>query len=166
MKMIGAFLCALVLATGAGFAAGSESDPLAFLVGSWHGTGGGDPGQGTGTFSFTPDLDGRILVRRAHSEYPAANGRPAVVHDDLLIVYPDRSKAVYFDNEGHAIHYRIISDAKAGSVVFLSTDGPPAPTFRLTYAKLKANEVEITFEIAPAGKSEFKTYVKGTAARQ
>jgi len=63
--------------------------PLAFLLGVWLGEGGGDPGQGTGWFSFLPDLQGKILVRKNHADYPASADWPAFAHDDLLIVYKD-----------------------------------------------------------------------------
>ena len=42
-----------------------------YLYGSWKGTGIGTPGQGDGTFSFEFKLDGNILERKSHSEYPA-----------------------------------------------------------------------------------------------
>jgi hypothetical protein len=63
--------------------------PLQFLIGDWSGEGGGQPGQASaGSFSFTPELQGTILVRRSFAEYPPANGRPAFRHDDLIVVYP------------------------------------------------------------------------------
>src|SRR5258707_656283 len=80
----------------------------AALVGEWAGEGGGNPGNGSGTSSFQFDLQKQVLVRRSHSEYPASGGRPATVHDDLMVIYPgtgQESRAMYFDNEGHAIEY-------------------------------------------------------------
>src|ERR1039457_4806143 len=84
---------------------------LQFLIGSWTGEGGGGPGQGTGSFSFQPDVQGKVLVRRNHSEYPAAKDRPAVVHDDLMIVYRESDesaegalRAIFFDNERSEEH--------------------------------------------------------------
>ncbi len=72
-------------------------------MGEW--VGSGQPGQGGGTFSFKPDLDQKILVRKSHSEYPASANKPEIIHDDLMVVYLDnpenRNKAIYFDNEGH-----------------------------------------------------------------
>lgn len=59
-------------------------------MGSWTGTGNGDPGKGAGGFSLKPDLQGSVLVRKSHSEYPATQGRPATVHDDLMIVYAEQ----------------------------------------------------------------------------
>ena len=61
----------------------------AWLIGAWKGEGSGEPGQGGGTFSFTPDLDKKIIVRKSHSEYPATKDKPKIVHEDLMIVYLD-----------------------------------------------------------------------------
>ena len=38
--------------------------PYTFLVGTWTAEGHGDPGKGTGAFSFGLDLQAKILVRR------------------------------------------------------------------------------------------------------
>lgn len=82
-------------------------DSWKIVIGDWAGTGTGDPGQGSGGFSFKPDLQGSVLVRKSHSEYPASQGRPAIVHDDLMVVYAEqgRTRAIYFDNEGHVVNY-------------------------------------------------------------
>ena len=42
---------------------------LEYLVGDWVGEGGGQPGQGTGEFSFHPALQNRILVLPSRCEY-------------------------------------------------------------------------------------------------
>src|SRR5437870_4643611 len=82
------------------------------LLGEWEGTGAGQPGQGAGTFTFSYDLDRKIITRKSHSEYPAAENKPKVMHDDLMVIYIDGStnspKAIYFDNEGHTITYNIV----------------------------------------------------------
>src|SRR5260370_40721078 len=57
-------------------------DPFRFLIGDW--VGEGKEGQGSGYFSLTPDLQGKVLVRKNHAELPAANGRPAAVHANLM----------------------------------------------------------------------------------
>src|SRR6266481_7240139 len=64
-------------------------DDLRFLIGEWEGAGGGGPGSGKGTFSFTSDLQNKVIVRRNHAEYPATADRPAVRHDDLIVIYLD-----------------------------------------------------------------------------
>ena len=150
--------------------AGSPLASLDFLIGAWRGEGGGQPGQGGGRFTFEPDLGGRVLVRRSHSEYPAAGDRPAVVHDDLMIVYPAPGgpgpEAVYFDNEGHVIEYAV-EVARDGKRVVLTSEAEPAsPRFRLTYTRVGEDVVDVTFEIAPPGSPEaFKTYVSGLSKR-
>jgi hypothetical protein len=43
---------------------------------------------GSGTCSFAPDLQGKSLVRRNHSEYPAADNHPGIAHDDRMVLDP------------------------------------------------------------------------------
>ena len=78
-------------------------EPLHFLLGDWTGEGTGEPGQGTGSFSFRLELAQNILVRKNRADYPARQGRPAFSHEDLMIVHQDpgtgRLQAVYFDSE-------------------------------------------------------------------
>jgi hypothetical protein len=153
---------------------GAPQDPWTgwrFLVDHWVGGGSGSPGEGSGSFSFRFDLDGKVLVRRSHSEYPATSGRPAVVHDDLMVVYPDSSTgrfaAIYFDNEGHIIHYVAELAADGTRITFLSEAAPSTPGFRLIYTKLPFDAVGITFEVAPPGApGAFKTYLAGKAVRK
>ena len=137
-----------------------------WLMGEWKGEGGGQPGQGGGTFSFKTDLDGEILVRKSHSEYPASGNRPATIHDDLMIVSLDYSgnptKAVYFDNEGHTINYRISYGPNA--IVLTSEKIANVPVFRLTYSLLDSQMVNTKFEMSQDG-DKFMTYVEGKSFR-
>src|SRR5271165_5700511 len=92
----------------AAFADDDPWEPFQYLVGDWVGEGGGRPGQGTGKFSFHWELQKHVLVRRNIAEFPAAAGRPAAVHEDLMVIHRGDNgaiKAVYFDSEGHVIHY-------------------------------------------------------------
>jgi hypothetical protein len=93
----------------AGAAPAGLWQPLEFLVGEWRGEGSGGPGQGSGGFTFAWDLQKAVLVRKNHAEYPAQQGRPAAVHDDLTVisVEGDRLRADYWDNEGHVIRYAV-----------------------------------------------------------
>jgi hypothetical protein len=157
------FLSSLPLALGA-----DDWGPAQFLVGHWTGEGTGEPGQGTGSFSFAPDLDGKVLVRKSFAEYPAANGKPAFRHDDLMIVYRDETsrqmRAMYFDSEGHVIPYSV-KLADGGGVVFATDGASDTMRYRLTYTSPGAGRVKLKFEIAPAGK-DFATYIEATARRE
>ena len=137
-----------------------------WLIGEWKGEGNGEPGQGSGIFTFKTDLNDKILVRKAHSEYPATAGKPAIVHDDLLIVYLDfsgnPSKAIYFDNEGHTISYSISYADK--TIVLLSDKTPHAPLFRLTYNLLDKDLIDTKFEMSQDGE-KFMTYIEGKSKK-
>jgi len=139
--------------------------PLAFLIGEWTGEGGGGPGQGNGGFSFLPDQDGKILIRKNRADYPAGKDRPAFSHTDLMIVYKEsgdaKLRAIYFDMEDHVIHYTVEPSADGNSVQFVSEN------FRLTYRKAGPDRLALKFEIAPPGKpGAYATYIDATAHRQ
>jgi hypothetical protein len=140
-----------------------------FLIGKW--ISDGKPEEGSGGFSLEPDLRERVLIRRNRLDMPAARGRPAGMHEDLMIVYrtPDgkQIKASYFDNEDHVIQYTVQSLKEKNLLVFVSDSVPSAPRFRLTYERRGQDTVAVRFEIAPPGKPEvFKTYLEGTAHRK
>lgn len=144
----------------------SSWDKWNWLTGEWAGEGSGQPGQGGGTFSFKPDLDQNILVRKSHSEYPATANKPKVIHDDLMIIYLGdtgiASKAIYFDNEGHTINYSITYSDK--SIAFTSDKIPNVPVFRLTYSLLDDATVNTKFEMSQDGE-KFMTYIEGKSRK-
>ncbi|HEY3400008.1 MAG TPA: hypothetical protein VGK03_05195 [Geothrix sp.] len=136
--------------------------PLRFLVGEWRGEGDGRPGASAGMAAFRFELEGRALVRHSHADYPAANGRPASHHEDLLTVFAEggQLKALYLDNEDHVIRY-LVAGTPEGAV-FTSETGP-GPRFRMTYLKKAESLVSLRFEFAPPGKPEaFTAYIEAT----
>ena len=141
-----------------------------FLVGDWIGIGSGEPGKGDGGFSFTPDLDGKVLIRKSYSAYPPKPGESmGIRHEDLMIVYPSEEgsafRAVYFDNEGHVIHYLVSFPQKQPSVRFESEQKSGTPRYRLEYEMESSDEVLITFSIAPPGQP-YKVYLQGKSRRK
>ncbi len=154
---------AVVGSLGAHAPTPASADPFAavrFLVGEWTGEGDGKPGQSSGEASFRFELQGQVLVRRSHADYPAANGRPASHHEDLTTLFAEggQLKALYLDNENHVIRY-LVSEVPGGAV-FTSEPGP-GPRFRLTYLRKSEALVTIRFEIAPTGIPEaFSTYME------
>jgi hypothetical protein len=167
----------LFLGLSIAFAASADAQTAApdwsrwsFLMGDWVGGGSGQPGQGEGTFSFSLDLQGRVISRRSRIEYPASAGRPASIHEDLMIIFKTPGlpeKAVYFDNEGHAIEYVAILADDGNSVTFVSSWDFSNPIFRLTYTKTADGGLAVKFEMAqPDRPSEFKVYLEGRARRK
>jgi hypothetical protein len=146
-------------------------EPFEQLLGDWVGEGGGQPGQGGGEFSFHLDLQKRVLVRKSYADYPAANGRPAFRHDDLMVMYRESEnsavKALYLDSEGHVIHYSVKVSADQKTIEFISDVLPSTPTYRLTYLMTGGNTLNIKFESAPPGKPDaFSTYIEAKAKRK
>jgi len=142
-----------------------------YLLGDWVGEGGGQPGQGTGGFTFLADLQNHILVRKNHAAYPATKDRPASTHDDLMVVYRDSDntppRAVYFDSEGHVIHYSVTASADHKTIEFVSEALPSSPRYRLTYFVTGGGALTLKFEIAPPGKPDsFSTYIEAKAKRK
>lgn len=147
-----------------------QSDPFEswkWLLGEWVGEGNGQPGKGSGEFSLFPDLDNKILVRKNHSEYPATKDKPKIIHDDLMVVYLDFSgnpnKAIYFDNENHVINYNI--SYSANSIILTSEKIPNVPVFRLTYASVEKELINVKFEMSQDGEN-FTVYSEGKCERR
>ncbi len=132
-------------------------DPVKALVGSWQGD---DPERhSTGRFTLTPELAGKILVRRSTNESP--EGR----HEDFMVIFkvPSGLRASYWDNEGHTINYTITGSAN--HIEFLSDEVPNAPRFKLTYDPHGGDELAIDFSIAMPGTTELKHYTGGIVQR-
>jgi hypothetical protein len=165
------FLLATSLRAAAQQPKDTNWDDWRFLLGKWTAEGGGQPGQAsTGGFSFDSDLQGKILVRRNYSEYPATGNKAAFRHDDLMVIYQEPQKgtsAVYFDNEGHSIHYSVsLSDDKK-TITFVSDVTASTPRFRLIYRRLKDDSLSVEFDMAPPGSPDsFSKYVEGRATRK
>src|SRR5215470_5224846 len=145
------FICGRVLAGAE--PPTSSWDQWRPLVGQWQAAGKGSPGEGAGGFSFAFDLQNKVLVRKSHTHYPAAQGRPAFSHDDLMVIYADdgahKFRADYFDNEGHVIRYTAEFSPDGKTLTFISDPAPSQPVFRLTYTMPDATALHIKFEIAP-----------------
>ncbi len=140
-----------------------------FLLGEWEGGHTGDPGAGTGTFSFAFDLDENILVRKSRTVFPPTKERAGYAHDDLIIVYCEltgEKRAIYFDNEQHIIHYAARVSADQNTITLESDPLPAQPQFRFTYTRLGEDQVDARFEMTPPGQpGAFFTYLEGTARR-
>lgn len=142
--------------------------PLQFLVGTWQAKSSGQA-QSMGSYTFETELNGHVLVRRTLSSKTvlAAAGYDTH-HEDVLYVYQDAPdqpyRAIYFDNEGHVIHYTVTVPLSA-TAVFTSDTSQPGPQFRLTYT-LQAGNLNGKFEVAAPGQSAFQTYLSWSGPKQ
>jgi hypothetical protein len=171
MRMVGIVAAAylfvsssLVTSSGLAQKAPDVWKPLRFLIGTWEAkTQGGSAGaSGSGSYSFQLELRDHVLAR--HSNAAGCKG-PAdfdCEHGDLLYVYQDAAgqpfKAIYFDNEGHVIHYDV-SIPSPTSILFLSGQ------FRLSY-ELKGSTMYGKFQMRAPGQAEFKSYLEWSGAKK
>jgi hypothetical protein len=142
---------------------------LSFLEGTWDAKATGNSGAAaTGSYTFRLELRDHILVR--HGDLSQCKG-PSTFdcdHGDLLYIYRDSStqplKAIYFDNEGHVIHYDV-STPSPTSAVFLSDSSQPGPQFRLAY-ELKGGVMYGKFQLRMPGQQEWKSYLEWSGGKQ
>ena len=173
MTRAGTALLALGVILGAQPRTAPVADPwqaLRFLAGTWEArTQGGAAGAaGSGTYTFHFELRGHVLVRRAESANCSGPAGFDCEHNDLLYIYvepPGQSpRAIYFDNEGHVIHYEIATPAP-DAAVFTSTPTGAGPQFRLVY-RLKGKVMEGKFQMRAPGAADFRSYLEWSGERK
>lgn len=166
---LAATILSIALCASSRAAAATGWEGLDYLVGDWVADGGGQPGAASGSFSFHYDAGGKVLTRHNVADYPAADGKPGSHHEDLLVIYRESDSGplvgVYFDSEGHVIHYAVDANVADGVVRLVSEAQASGPRFRLIYKKSGDDGVEGRFDIAPPGQAEFKPYLHWTAHR-
>ncbi|MGO9319159.1 MAG: hypothetical protein ACLPXT_08455 [Terracidiphilus sp.] len=150
-----------------------KADPwaaLRFLLGTWEAKtiGGVAQAQASAGYAFRLELRDHILARHSRSGACSAPDDFDCQHSDLLYIYPAATgqafEAIYFDNEGHVIHYGITTP-KPGTAVFLSDPAQTGPQYRLSYTFL--NEVMSgQFEMKMPGQADFISYLEWSGKRQ
>lgn len=144
-------------------------EPLAFLQGTWTAkTEGKSAAAANGQYTFRLELGGHILAR--HSGTTDCKG-PADYncdHHDLFYVYNDGRgqplQAIYFDNEGHVIHY-VVSTPSPNIAVFESNFMPSGPRFRLMYT-LNGTVMTGKFQMRLPSDSDWRSYLEWRGTRQ
>jgi hypothetical protein len=139
---------------------------LRFLVGTWVSAGSNELGSADGTASFTEELNQHVIIRRSFADYKSGP-QTGTRHDDLLVIYRDADdappRAIYFDSEGHVIHYGITMKAD-NAAVFDSEPSRPGAKYRLSYAR-EGDTLNGVFQIAPPG-GDYKTYLTWSSRKQ
>jgi hypothetical protein len=174
MKKHTVLLAAMALLTACGLSAPSsaQADPwagLRFLLGSWEAktNGGMAQAQVSAVYAFRLELRDHVMARTPSGGNCKGPEDFDCQHDDLLYIYPAGNgqtfQAIYFDNEGHVIHYDV-STPKAGKVVFLSDPAQPGPQFRLSY-ELANGVMTGKFQLRMPGQTEFSSYLEWSGKR-
>ncbi len=145
-------------------------DKLEFLIGNWSSPVSGQPGEGiSGSSSFSYDLDRNVIVRKSRAEFaPEPGAEQGAVHQDLMIIYrqlaEQEPRAIYFDNEGHIIHYTVRFPPEQPGVIFESPAGESSPAARLVYHAAEGGMLSVEFFVAPPG-GPLVSHVKGVLKR-
>ncbi len=172
MKLLAAVLLLLSSSFRAqsGSAAADPFKALDFLKGSWEATTRDTAGvHVVGTYTFKTELGGHVLGRHVTS-LSACKGPDSFdcEHSDLLYVFAEGPgqplKAIYFDNEGHVIHYTV-STPDAATAVFLSDASQPGPQFRLIY-ELKNSVMSGKFQMHMPGQADWRSYLEWSGGRK
>jgi hypothetical protein len=141
--------------------------PISFLFGTWSAvttSKGSAAAQSTGTYTFQLDLNGSVVARTSSLDKCTGPATFDCQHNDMLTIYLEDNKphAIYFDNEGHTIHYDVTMP-DASTVVFFSN--APGPHFRLIY-HFDGLVMNGSFQVAPPNSNEFTSYLEWSGTRK
>lgn len=143
---------------------------LSFLMGTWEAKTAGNAVTASGTYTFRVELNGHVVARHSTSDTAKCKG-PAdfdCEHGDLLYIYPDVPgqplRAIYFDNEGHVIHYTVTA-LDATTAEFLSDPAQPGPQFRLLY-ELKGAVMSGKFQMRMPGQQGWHSYLEWAGSKK
>jgi hypothetical protein len=143
---------------------------LRFLVGTWETktSGGRAQAASSGEYTFQLELHDHVMGRQSGTGACKGPKDFDCQHSDLLYIYPAGKaqawQAIYFDNEGHVIHYDV-SVSKPGLAVFLSDAAQPGPQFRLTY-ELGDKGMSGKFQVKMPGQDDFSSYLEWGGKQQ
>lgn len=153
----------------------STWQPLQFFIGQWAGKGGGEPGQGDYTRTYTWIMGKRFIEVNNQSAYPpsAINSNKGEVHTDKGFISYDAGRKCFvlrqFHTEGFVNQYKLDSispDKKYFVFVTESIENIPAGyRARESYKITNPDEFTETFDIAEPGK-DFALYSQVTLQRK
>jgi len=145
-----------------------------FFIGTWQGTGKGQPGISQLERQYQFILGGKFIQVNHKSVYAPQEKNPkGETHEDLGFVSYDRRAKQHlfrqFHTEGFVIQYRLESIAVDGKTIVFISDSIEniAPGWRAkeTYRILNNDEFVEIFELAAPGK-EFSLYSENHFKRQ
>ena len=146
---------------------------LSRFVGTWRGTGKGEPGNSIVERSFTSVLSGRFIEVRNTSTYaPQAANPRGEVHDDVGYVSFDNARKLFvlrqFHTEGFVNQYAATTPDFTGDRLVFASEAfeniPASMKARESYTFTSADGFEEVFEIAEDGVT-FQVYSHNTLTR-
>ena len=148
--------------------------PLKFFIGSWQGTGKGEPGNSQLERQYQFILNNTYVQVKHKSVYAPQEKNPkGETHEDLGVFSYDRGRKRHvfrqFHTEGFVNQYQLESISADGKVMVFVSEGieniPAGWRAKETYRILGADEFTETFELAEPGK-DFALYSENHFKRQ
>ncbi len=148
--------------------------PLKFFVGSWEGTGKGQPGISEVEREYQFVLNGKYLLAKNKSTYQPQEKNPkGEVHEDWGMFSYDRARRLFvlrqFHVEGFVNQYILDTLTTDSTKLVFMTEGieniPAGWRARETYRIISKNEFTEIFELAASGK-EFEVYSENHLKRK
>lgn len=139
-----------------------------FLVGSWQGTGSGQPGSSKVERTYQFILNGKFIEAKNKSTYPPQDQNPqGEVHEDVGLISYDKGRKTFvlrqFHIEGFVNQYVCDTLAPDSRTIVFTTESieniPPGWRARETYQVISPDEFTETFELAEPGK-DFEVYTR------
>jgi len=149
-------------------------EPFRYFVGSWEGTGKGQPGVSKTQREYKFVLNGKFLHVQNRSVYePQAKNPKGEVHEDWGLLSFDKVRKQFvlrqFHVEGFVNQYvQSTSDTDSKTLVFVTEQIENIPAgwrARETYRIVSADEFVEVFELAEPGKN-FELYSEGRYRRK
>jgi hypothetical protein len=148
--------------------------PFKFFIGTWKGTGKGQPGISQLERQYQYILNGKYIQINHKSIYaPQAKSPKGEIHEDIGLISYDRNRKQFvlrqFHVEGFVNQYKTEPISPDGKLlVFISEAIENIPVgwqAKETYRILNENEFTETFELAEPGK-DFTVYSENRFTRQ
>ena len=142
--------------------------PFKYFVGTWQGTGSGEPGTGQYERSYEFILNDRFLHVRNKSIYPPHEDNPqGEVHEDWGFISRDKARATFvyrqFHIEGFVNQYVLDHITQDGKEIVFVTENieniQAGWRAKENYKILSPDEFTEVFELAAPGK-DFKVYTE------
>jgi hypothetical protein len=149
-------------------------EPFRSLVGTWEGTGNGQPGQSKVQRVYRFVLNDKYIQVQNKSTYdPQPKNPKGEVHQDWGMMSYDKGRKTFvfrqFNIEGFVNQYVMTSSSADGKTIVFTSESieniPAGYRARETYKILGPDEFTEVFEIADPGK-EFEVYSEGHFRRK